>query len=128
MPNSTPTNQPTHTRTTNLAMPHMRQDLLRRPPTSVLTRTRRTIHESRQMSWDDYIKLGELRIRAERAEAQRDRLAAAGDKLATEYVPDVSWSQELLDEWEAARTWDGKPDTPPHTLGAPMSRRKGTKP
>ena len=127
MPNSTPTNQPTHTRTTNLAMPHMRQDLLRRPPTSVLTRTRRTIHESRQMSWDDYIKLGELRIRAERAEAQRDRLAKVGDQLA-DAVANDGLEPELLSEWDEARAWDGKPDTPPHTLGAPMSRRKGTKP
>lgn len=79
------------------------------------------------MSWDDYLKLGELRIRAERAEAQRDRLAAAGDQLA-DTLDNVGWELELLNEWQAARTWDGKPDTPPHTLGAPMSRRKGTKP
>ena len=79
------------------------------------------------MSPFDYTRLGELRIRAERAEAQRDRLAEAGDRiadtLANRWVPPV----ELLNEWREARAWDGAPPTPPGTIGAPMSRRKGAK-
>lgn len=72
----------------------------------------------------DHIKLGELRIRAERAEAQRDRLAELGDELARPRRP----HPDLIDEWETARAWDGMPQRPQGQIGAPMSRRKGSKP
>ena len=74
----------------------------------------------------DYTRLGELRIRAERAEAQRDRLAEAGDQLATMLLRlSAGIEFDYVNEWREARAWDGAPATPPGTIGAPMSRRKG---
>ena len=75
----------------------------------------------------DYTRLGELRIRAERAEAQRDRLAEIGDAMADRLDGLHTTGTHLAEQWEAARAWDGAPATPPGTIGAPMSRRKGAK-
>ena len=78
------------------------------------------------MSPFDYTRLGELRIRAERAEAQRDRLAEAGDQMAV-MLSAIDSTGITTNEWREARAWDGAPATPPGTIGAPMSRRKGAK-
>lgn len=77
----------------------------------------------------DHIKLGDLRIRAERAEAQRDRLGELGDDMAAVLNGKGGrYAEALADEWETARAWDGMPQRPQGQIGAPMSRRKGAKP
>ena len=52
----------------------------------------------------DYNRMGELRIRAERADARAERMATAGDALIHAMTP------AAIAEWQSAKTWDGTPD------------------
>ena len=61
------------------------------------------------MSGFDYNRIGELRIRAERAEARAERLADIGDQMAHHIFGLGPISNRLRDEWVGARAWDGAP-------------------
>lgn len=76
------------------------------------------------MSGLDYNRLGELRIRAERAEAKAELLADIGDRMAHHIFGLGPISNRLRDEWVVARAWDGAPTG---DRGTPGARRTGPK-
>jgi hypothetical protein len=66
----------------------------------------------------DHVRIGELRIRAERAEARIERLIEVVEKR-------VVWGTTGdLAEWEAAKAWDGAPS---HVRAVGMQRYTGSK-
>ena len=70
------------------------------------------------MSGFDHVRIGELRIRAERAEARIERLIEVVERHAM-------WrTTEHLAQWEAAKTWDG---APPHVRAIGTQRYTGSK-
>lgn len=77
------------------------------------------------MSALDYNRIGEARIRAERAEARAERLEQLGDRMAMLLRGLGPSADQAAREWEQSRLWDGCPEGP---KGTPGAGRKGAKP